>query len=102
MGQKAKEQEYINDLEARVESEYLETKRNIPYSNRGRQGELDFMGLRPDNTWDIYEVKATSKKGALYTAMNQLDRARHYAPYTVDETYIYIGREEELIYYRGD
>jgi len=101
MAKNTKEQEYIDDLEARVGRFYTETKRNLRFSARGECGEIDFMGRAANNGWHVYEIKATGHSRALKRARKQLERAKRCLPYQVSDLFIYIGSCQELIPYRG-
>lgn len=99
MGRKTtREQEFIDNLVARLGDQYQNYERNIEYLSR-RCGELDLLCKRWDEGFDLYEVKSTRRKKTIETAKEQLDRARHHYHRPIQETYIYIGRADEIIKY---
>ena len=93
-----REQDYIDDLESRVEHLYMYTERNVPYRGKGKCGELDLIGyIRGTGQVDLYEVKSTNNPRSYIKAKKQLNRARRCAPYKVRDTYIYIGNIKYLV-----
>ncbi len=88
---KGSEQRALDCLEARVEHQYLHTKRNVLYDH----GELDLTGLCSDGSWDVYEVKHLKRADTEKKAKRQLDRAKRLIP-IIGDTYIYYFMENTI------
>lgn len=92
------EQRYIDDLESIVGDMYVRVERNVPYRRKRQQGEIDLIGYREDGLRDYYEVKSTDNPRAIRKAHLQLRKILRCFN-NAGDTYIYIGREHELIPY---
>ena len=88
--QHTKESEYIDSLDELVRHMYKFSMRHHFYE----LGELDYVGVRPDGQWDIYEVKASDK--GYNKAVLQLGRAEDYYGNLCLNTFLYIGKTGEL------
>lgn len=88
------EQRQIDALDDIVRESYRETRRNVEYS----LGELDYIGLRFDGYWDIYEVKTTDN--GIKKARLQLTRAYNFCyDLTIKDCFIYVASEDWLSQY---
>lgn len=97
MGRKTKgEQEFIDNLVQRLGDQYQGYERNIEYRN-DKCGELDLLCHRWDKGYDLYEVKSTRKNTSIAKAEEQLTRARSHSNRHIEDTFIYIGRTDEII-----
>lgn len=80
-------------LEEKFGSRYLEIQTNIVHPD----GEIDFMGKRPDGKWDIYEIKATNRRKLVEKAWMQLDRAKRYLGQNCGDLFLYIGDQDVIL-----
>ena len=87
----------IDSLEILVKSRYLRIERNVNYHSIHGHGELDLVGLLPDYSWDVYEVKSNSKQSLINKAYRQLKRARKAWERRVNKTFIYIASTGNII-----